>query len=62
MVWPQTERKKYWQNLNLAVVPHSVYVIINYMSVAVLLLEVLELSREFADFPKNITCSVIAPS
>ena len=23
-VWAQTERKKYWWNLNLAVAPHSV--------------------------------------
>ena len=50
-VWPQTECKKYWRNLNLAVM---YYIIINIArafirSIAVLSFEVLELSREFAD-------------
>ena len=40
------------------------YVIINIArgSVTVLSLEVLELSREFADLQKDITGSVLAPS
>ena len=54
VVWSQTERKKYWWNLNLAVVPRSAYVIINCTSIAVLLLEMLELSRGFANFPQNL--------
>ena len=59
-VWPQIEHKKYWQNLNLAVVPcsvlhhhkHCARVCVSG-SVAILSLEVLEKSLEFANLQKN---------
>ena len=51
VVWPLTESKKYWRNLNLAVAPRKYYVIINIASAllpgTVFSLEVFEQSREF---------------
>ena len=57
VVCPQTKHKKYWRNLNLAVAPrgvlcHRKHCMCTFISIAVLLFEVLELSREFANLQK----------